>query len=151
MATVVVGFVPKQEGEAALLAAIEEVRQHDGRLIVVTALRQDETDGEWIAKTQADFVGSLQSLAPAVEQLTATGSDLVKALKIAGTFPFPLGKTLTAVKGDYANLHLYINLDLTNQLCGLSKVLCKANIKAPKPASESTQDLSGPTLVGAGR
>ena len=70
MATVVVGFVPKQEGEAALLAAIEEVRQHDGRLIVVTALRQDETDGEWIAKTQAE-------LAAARERLDAAGIDYV--------------------------------------------------------------------------
>ena len=70
MATVVVGFVPKQEGEAALLAAIEEVRQHDGRLIVVTALRQDETDGEWIAKTQAE-------LAAARERLDAAGIDHV--------------------------------------------------------------------------
>ena len=70
MATVVVGFVPKPEGEAALLAAIEEVREHDGRLVVVTALRQDETDGEWIAKTQAE-------LAAARERLDAAGIDYV--------------------------------------------------------------------------
>lgn len=70
MATVVVGFVPKQEGEAALLAAIGEVRERGGRLVVVTALRQDETDSEWIAKTQAE-------LASARERLDASGIEYV--------------------------------------------------------------------------
>ena len=70
MATVVVGFVPKQEGEAALLAAIDEARRLGGRLIVVTALRQGETDTEWIAKTQAE-------LAAARERLDAAGIDYV--------------------------------------------------------------------------
>jgi len=70
MATVVVGFVPKQEGEAALLAAITEVRERSGRLVVVTALRQDETDREWIAKTHSE-------LAAARERLDAAGIDYV--------------------------------------------------------------------------
>jgi nucleotide-binding universal stress UspA family protein len=70
MATVVVGFVPKQEGEAALSAAIDEVRRLGGRLVVVTALRQDETDSEWIAKTQAE-------LAAAGKRLDAAGIDYV--------------------------------------------------------------------------
>ncbi len=39
MATVVVGYVPKPEGEAALVAAIEEARRHDARLVVVNAHR----------------------------------------------------------------------------------------------------------------
>jgi nucleotide-binding universal stress UspA family protein len=39
MATVVVGYVPKPEGEAALVAAIEEARRHEARLVVVNAHR----------------------------------------------------------------------------------------------------------------
>ncbi|MCA1982566.1 MAG: universal stress protein [Nocardioides sp.] len=70
MATVVVGFVPKQEGEAALRAAIDEVGRLGGRLVVVTALRQDETDSDWIAKTQSE-------LAAARERLDAAGVDYV--------------------------------------------------------------------------
>lgn len=38
MATVVIGYVPKPEGEAALLAGIEEARRRDARLVVVHAL-----------------------------------------------------------------------------------------------------------------
>jgi nucleotide-binding universal stress UspA family protein len=66
MATVVVGFVPKPEGEAALDAAIAEVRLRGGRLVVVSAQREDESDAEWKAKTEAD-------LAAARERLDAAG------------------------------------------------------------------------------
>jgi nucleotide-binding universal stress UspA family protein len=68
MATVVVGFVPKPEGEAALDAAIAEVRLRGGRLVVVSAQREDESDAEWKAKTEAD-------LAAARERLDAAGIE----------------------------------------------------------------------------
>lgn len=45
MATVVVGYVPKPEGEAALRAAMEEARRRDARLVVVNA-RRSATDPE---------------------------------------------------------------------------------------------------------
>jgi phospholipid/cholesterol/gamma-HCH transport system substrate-binding protein len=109
-----------------------------------------------ITETQKNFVSALKSLSPAVEQLTASGSNLTKALKIAGTFPFPLGNTLTAVRGDYANLHLFLDLNLSNELCGLNKQLCTVVKGAPQPQSASTTPLSsssavsGPTLLGVG-
>jgi phospholipid/cholesterol/gamma-HCH transport system substrate-binding protein len=107
-----------------------------------------------ITQTQTNFVSALKSLGPAVEQLTASGSNLTKALKIAGTFPFPLGTTLSAVRGDYANLHLFLDLNLSNELCGLNKALCTVVKGAPQPESTSTQPLSSssavsqPTLIG---
>jgi phospholipid/cholesterol/gamma-HCH transport system substrate-binding protein len=100
-----------------------------------------------ITQTQANFVSALKSLAPAVEQLTASGSNLTKALKIAGTFPFPLGDTLTAVRGDYANLHMFLDLNLSNELCGLNKALCTVVKGSPQPASASTTPLAEPTAV----
>jgi len=39
MATIVVGYVPKPEGEAALARAIEEARLRDARLVVVNSHR----------------------------------------------------------------------------------------------------------------
>ncbi|WP_017933790.1 universal stress protein [Nocardioides sp. Iso805N] len=68
MATVVVGFVPKPEGEAALLAAIAEVQHRGGRLVVANTHRHGEADPEWLAKTQAE-------LASARERLDAAGID----------------------------------------------------------------------------
>ncbi|WGL53931.1 universal stress protein [Nocardioides sp. BP30] len=68
MATVVVGFVPKPEGEAALLAAMEEVQRRGGRLVVASTHRESESDPEWLARTQAE-------LASARERLEAAGID----------------------------------------------------------------------------
>lgn len=110
-----------------------------------------------ITATQQDLTASLKSLAPALEQLTASGSDLPQALKIAGTFPFPIGTTLQAVKGDYANLHAYIDLSLTNELCGISADVCKLVGKLKLPLGESARSLTPdpsavmrPTIIGAG-
>lgn len=69
MTTVVVGFVPKPEGEAALLAAVSEVERRGGRLVVVNVHRQG-SDPEWLAKTQAE-------LAAARERLDASAIDYV--------------------------------------------------------------------------
>lgn len=106
-----------------------------------------------INATQANLVSALKSLAPAVEQLTASGSNLVSALKIAGTFPFPLKDTLEAVKGDYANLAMYLDLNLSDELCGVNKQLCGA-VKKVLPQSSSTHALPSavtrPTLLGTG-
>jgi phospholipid/cholesterol/gamma-HCH transport system substrate-binding protein len=106
-----------------------------------------------INATQGNLVSALKSLAPAVEQLTASGSNLVSALKIAGTFPFPLKKTLEAVKGDYANLALYLDLNLTDELCGVNKQLC-GTVKQVLPQSGRTHALPSavtrPTLIGTG-
>jgi phospholipid/cholesterol/gamma-HCH transport system substrate-binding protein len=105
-----------------------------------------------ITKTQANFVASLKSLAPAVEQLTASGSNLVNSLKIAGTFPFPLKNTLTAVRGDYANLAAVLDLNLSHQLCGLNKALCGVvqGQSAHTTALPQQSAVTQPTLVGAG-
>ncbi|MGH8860783.1 MAG: MCE family protein [Jatrophihabitantaceae bacterium] len=108
-----------------------------------------------ISETQRNFVASLKSLAPAVEQLTASGSNLVDSLKIAGTFPFPLRRTLDAVHGDYANLGAVLDLNLSHQLCGLNKQLCTV-AQGVAPQSSSTRALpptgalTQPALVGVG-
>ena len=115
-----------------------------------------------IDQTDTELTSALRNLSPALEQLTAAGDNLPKALTVAGTFPFPLGKTLEAVKGDYANLHLLLNLNLTDELCGLSKITCVATGAAgggglgsllPNTASasqESTNTVFEPTLLGLG-
>ncbi|MDT4892206.1 MAG: phospholipid/cholesterol/gamma-HCH transport system substrate-binding protein [Pseudonocardiales bacterium] len=73
-----------------------------------------------INATQQDFVSSLQSLSPVLEQLTAAGDNFPKALKQMLTFPFPVGKTTDFVKGDYANLSLHLDVELNTNLCGLN-------------------------------
>ena len=100
--------------------------------------------------TQQDLVSSLKSLDPALTQLAAAGTDLPKALKIAGTFPFPVGKTRDIIKGDYANLHLFLDLNLSNELCGLSKLLCNlvpsSDSQTPLTAASATDSATDKPL-----
>ena len=115
--------------------------------------------GNVIDQTDTELTSALKNLSPALEQLTAAGANLPKALTVAGTFPFPLGKTLDAVKGDYANLHLLLNLNLTDELCGISKVTCLTSTNGPlsgltgnsaSATQESANTVFEPTLLGMG-
>lgn len=110
-----------------------------------------------INQTQRGFVTSLKSLDPILTQLRAAGDDLPKALKIAGTFPFPVGKTRELIKGDYANLDAYLNLDLSDTLCGLSKALCtglsgtSATLRPERTGSSGRSSQLRPMIIGSGR
>jgi phospholipid/cholesterol/gamma-HCH transport system substrate-binding protein len=120
--------------------------------------------GGVIDATQQQFISSLKSLQPVLDKLTAAGSNLPEALKIMGTFPFPLGTSREFVKGDYANLNAYINFDLSDTLCGLDNpksdpehLLCKVARKLPASVrhrkltpNSNTESQLTPALVGAG-
>jgi phospholipid/cholesterol/gamma-HCH transport system substrate-binding protein len=113
-----------------------------------------------INSTQQNLVTSLKALAPSLEALTSAGADFPKALKIIGTFPFPLGTTRELVRGDYANLFAYVNLDLGTLLCQggqIPKPLCNLLPKSNstggtknKTSADSHTQLA-PQLIGAGR
>ena len=114
-----------------------------------------------INATQSDFVSALKSLNQPLKQLTAAGSDLPGALRIAGTFPFPLGRSREFVKGDYANLSAVLNLNLTDQLCGLLgnklPLLCTSTTtgSTAKSTKATTSSASStglqPQLIGTGK
>lgn len=91
-----------------------------------------------IDASQTTLVSSLRNLDPVLVALNAASAAIPNALKIAGTYPFPLGKTLEFVKGDYANLSLVLNMNLTDQLCGISGgPVCGL----PKPAAAGATQL----------
>jgi phospholipid/cholesterol/gamma-HCH transport system substrate-binding protein len=99
-----------------------------------------------INATQTDLVSSLKSLSPVLENLSAAGSDLPNALKILLTFPFPLDKTTDFIKGDYANLHLVLDLNLSDNLCGvLPKLtdLCKTVTNLLPKSAQSAPVTNG--------
>lgn len=68
------------------------------------ASRVIDTSGE-------DLKANLKSLAPVLKTLADTGNHLTDVLSIALTFPFPMKNLDHALKGDYANLMM--TLDLT--------------------------------------
>jgi len=56
MATIVVGYVPKPEGEAALQKGIAEARLRDARLVVVNSHRGgQEFDGPAASRAESDL------------------------------------------------------------------------------------------------
>jgi phospholipid/cholesterol/gamma-HCH transport system substrate-binding protein len=62
----------------------------------------------------------LKSLDPVVTQLTKAGTDLPKAAELLATYPFP--KTaVDGVRGDYTNLYVTTDLNLTTLLNNLLK------------------------------
>ena len=78
-----------------------------------------------IDATDTTLTQALKSLSPVLENLTAAGSDLPKALNFLLTFPFPVPKATEFLRTDYANLALHLDLDLNDNLCGLNiKGLC---------------------------
>jgi phospholipid/cholesterol/gamma-HCH transport system substrate-binding protein len=105
-----------------------------------------------ITATQTNLVSSLKTLSPVLESLSAAGSDLPNALKILLTFPFPLDKTTRFVRGDYANLSLFVDLNLGNELCGLNAALCGlAAALTPDSAAASPLTPSSATTPNASR
>ncbi|MDQ1733206.1 MAG: phospholipid/cholesterol/gamma-HCH transport system substrate-binding protein [Pseudonocardiales bacterium] len=91
-----------------------------------------------------NFVSSLRSLDPVLTQLTRTGSDLPKSLELLATYPFP--KTaVDGVRGDYTNLFVSADLNLTDLLDNLLS-------PAPPGTPAAQSPLKGsPALVpGAG-
>ena len=108
-----------------------------------------------VVETQQNFVSSLQSLSPVLEQLTASGQNLPAALHIALSFPFPIGTSREMARGDYANLALFLDLNLTNELCGLNSALCNIPTKAstsstPLATQSGAASVLQPGLLGLG-
>lgn len=58
MATVVIGYVPKPEGDAALQAAIEEARRRGARLLVVHALIDRDEEPAYVGEVRTVLADS---------------------------------------------------------------------------------------------
>ncbi|MGQ4600037.1 MCE family protein [Nocardia sp. R6R-6] len=60
-----------------------------------------------------DLKANLHSLVPVLRSLSDTGNNLTEALQIVATFPFPMKNLDHAIKGDYLNL--FMTVDLTGR------------------------------------
>ncbi|KAA1429069.1 universal stress protein [Nocardioides antri] len=78
MATVVIGYVPKPEGDAALLAGIEEARRRDARLVVVHALLDHDRAPSYLTEVETALGESgLEHDLRVVERTDDASDDLV--------------------------------------------------------------------------
>ncbi|RJO78698.1 MCE family protein [Nocardia panacis] len=58
----------------------------------------------------ADLRADLRNLWPVLQQLADTGNNLTEVLKVLLTFPFPMKYLDHAIKGDYLNLFITVDL-----------------------------------------
>lgn len=65
-----------------------------------------------IQGSKADLLANLKALGPVLSQLNKAGDALPKSLELLLTYPFP-DAALGAIKGDYTNLSVTADLDLS--------------------------------------
>ncbi len=73
-----------------------------------------------VDQSQDDLVHNLQALQPTLANLEAAGDDLPKSFEILLTYPFTDGAA-EGIKGDYTNLYIDADLNLTNILGNLGR------------------------------
>ncbi|HEV2089096.1 MAG TPA: MCE family protein, partial [Cryptosporangiaceae bacterium] len=71
-----------------------------------------------INASQADVVADLRALQPILQNLVAAGTYLPRGLEMLFTYPFPRTAP-NAIRGDFTNLYVTMDLDLRNTLANL--------------------------------
>jgi phospholipid/cholesterol/gamma-HCH transport system substrate-binding protein len=97
-----------------------------------------------INASQNNFVSALRSLDPVMTQLTSAGQALPKSLELLATYPFPR-TAVNGVKGDYTNLYLTADLNLTDLLDNLLTLP-----PTPLPNTEQAHNSGAVQLPGLG-
>jgi phospholipid/cholesterol/gamma-HCH transport system substrate-binding protein len=133
-------------------AALKVLSDERGNLVkLLTSLSHLGTVATGVIDaTQTNLVSSLKSLHPALTALTSAGDNFPKALRILGTFPFPLGTSRQFVRGDYANLKAIINLNLSDTLCGVLGNTIKALCTTPLPILGASSNAKNAKTNSAG-
>ncbi len=92
MATVVTGYVPKPEGEAALLAGIEEAQRRGARLVVVHSLNDHDAEPPYLVEARRVLADAgvdhelrvLERGADAADQLVDLAEEVAADLIVIG-------------------------------------------------------------------
>ncbi|MCU1693277.1 MAG: hypothetical protein JWM64_2368 [Frankiales bacterium] len=128
--------IPK--GSAVLTAQRQQLVQ------VLTSLdRLGTVATRVISATQQNTVADLRALQPILGNLAQAGKDLPQALELLTTYPFP--KTVdTGIRGDYANLFITADVDLTTVGTGLGlPIPGLPSVPLPVPLPSSLPSLPG--------
>jgi phospholipid/cholesterol/gamma-HCH transport system substrate-binding protein len=129
------------------LAVVNE--QRDALVTMLNALESLSTVAvDTVQRSRDDLVADLELLAPTVDKLAEAGADLPNSLQFLVTYPFT-DYFLNAVKGDYVNVDVKFDLDLSVLLENLSNastplVPLPGVGRQPGPAAEPL--LPVPTL-----
>ncbi len=86
--------------------------------MLVSLGKLGDTTTNVINKSQADLLTNLKNLQPILANANKAGANLPKGLEMLLSYPFP-PTYANAQRGDYANIHLTVDLDLSNLLHNL--------------------------------
>ncbi|MFJ1604213.1 MCE family protein [Streptomyces sp. NPDC088253] len=117
---------------------------------MLTALSKLGTTGTKVVNaSHDDTVANLEQLRPILQQLNKAGDDLPNSLELLTTYPFPRN-AVDAVKGDYVNLHITADLDLSDLYGNLTDGNSgRGKGDSHKPRTPDVPDLPGlPGLPG---
>ncbi len=86
-------------------------RQRDDLVQMLGSLdRLSDVAGTTIERSKEDMVSNLRALQPVLQKLNEVGAELPDAINFLASYPFP-NRVMEALKGDYVNLDLQIDLD----------------------------------------
>jgi phospholipid/cholesterol/gamma-HCH transport system substrate-binding protein len=89
-----------------------------------------------------NFVAALKSLDPVMTQLTKAADALPKSLELLATYPFPK-TSVNGVRGDYTNLYISADLNLSDLLDNLLKPLPVGTPAVPQVKGTAATRLTG--------
>ena len=98
-----------------------------------------------IHATSDTLVSGLKELDPVLTSLTRAGTDLPNSMELFLTYPFPRA-VRDAVKGDYTNADISLDLNLSDVLSNLLTPTAGTNAVTPQPVNSRRL----PTIPGIG-
>ncbi|WP_405473915.1 MCE family protein [Streptomyces canus] len=111
---------------------------------MLTALSKlGKTGTKVVTASHDDTVANLKQLRPILQQLNKAGDDLPNSLELLTTYPFPRN-AVDAVRGDYVNLDITADLDLSDlygNLTGGSGKSGEGNGDSKQPETPDIPDL----------
>jgi phospholipid/cholesterol/gamma-HCH transport system substrate-binding protein len=107
---------------ADLPPGLRELEDQRGKLVdMLQALdRLSGVATDVVKRSQDDVVADLELLKPVLSKLVESGPHLVNSLSLLPTFPFSDG-TMDAFAGDYSNLYVKLDLDLSSLIANLAR------------------------------
>jgi phospholipid/cholesterol/gamma-HCH transport system substrate-binding protein len=101
---------------------LRELEEQRGKLVdMLQALdRLSGVATDVVNRSRDDVVADLELLKPVLAKLVESGPDLVNSLSLLPTFPFSDG-SVDAFAGDYSNLYVKLDLDLSNVLLNMAR------------------------------
>jgi phospholipid/cholesterol/gamma-HCH transport system substrate-binding protein len=133
---------------AGLKALADQRQQLTGMLTALSDL--GDVGSRVIEASTDDTVANLKALQPILQKLNEAGDALPASLELLLTYPFP-DRALDAMKGDYTNLHMTVDLDARSllSLAGLDLDLSSLPGVTTLPDLSTVPGLSSLPGVGA--